>query len=57
MVFQAFNLIPSMTVLENVELPMRFAEVERGQRWTRAKEALERVGLGHRADAAIRRVV
>src|SRR5437763_11748454 len=48
MVFQAFNLIPSMTVLENVELPMRFAEVERGQRWTRAKEALERVGLGAR---------
>jgi putative ABC transport system ATP-binding protein len=48
MVFQAFNLIPSMTVLENVELPMRFAEVERAQRWTRAKEALERVGLGAR---------
>ncbi|HUK88033.1 MAG TPA: ATP-binding cassette domain-containing protein, partial [Terriglobales bacterium] len=32
MVFQSFNLIPSMTLLENVELPMRFAEVERGQR-------------------------
>jgi putative ABC transport system ATP-binding protein len=48
MVFQAFNLIPSMTVLENVELPMRFAEVERAQRWTRAKESLERVGLGAR---------
>ena len=48
MVFQAFNLIPSMTVLENVELPMRFAEVERTQRWSRAKEALERVGLGGR---------
>ena len=29
MVFQSFNLIPSMTVLENVELPLRFAEVER----------------------------
>jgi len=43
MVFQSFNLIPSMTLLENVELPMRFAEVERGQR-----EALERVGLGAR---------
>jgi putative ABC transport system ATP-binding protein len=48
MVFQAFNLIPSMTVLENVELPMRFAEVERAERWTRAKESLERVGLGAR---------
>ena len=32
MVFQSFNLIPSMTVLENVELPLRFAEVERSQR-------------------------
>src|SRR5690242_19928140 len=29
MVFQAFNLIPSMTIEENVELPMRFAEVDR----------------------------
>jgi len=48
MVFQSFNLIPSMTVLENVELPMRFAEVERSRRWTRAKAALERVGLGGR---------
>jgi len=32
MIFQAFNLIPTMTLLENVELPMRFAEVERGRR-------------------------
>src|SRR6202035_3512222 len=32
MVFQSFNLIASMTVAENVELPMRFAEVERGKR-------------------------
>ena len=30
MVFQSFNLIPSMTLLENVELPLRFAEVDRG---------------------------
>ncbi len=48
MVFQAFNLIPSMTIEENVELPMRFAEVERGERRQRAMEALERVGLGGR---------
>src|SRR4051812_18645849 len=48
MVFQSFNLVPTMTVLENVELPMRFAEVERGERATRAREALERVGLGDR---------
>jgi putative ABC transport system ATP-binding protein len=48
MVFQSFNLIPSMTVMENVELPMRFAEVERSQRNTLAVEALGRVGLSAR---------
>jgi len=47
-VFQAFNLIGSMTVQENVELPLRFAEVEREARRQRAREALERVGLGTR---------
>jgi putative ABC transport system ATP-binding protein len=45
MVFQSFNLISSMTLTENVELPLRFAEVERGRREGRAREALERVGL------------
>jgi putative ABC transport system ATP-binding protein len=48
MVFQAFNLIPTMTLLENVELPMRFAEIQRGRRLDLAREALERVGLGAR---------
>lgn len=48
MVFQAFNLVPAMTVLENVELPMRFAEVPRELRMDRARASLERVGLGHR---------
>ena len=48
MVFQAFNLVPTMTLLENVELPMRFAEVERAERGGRAREALERVGLSAR---------
>ena len=48
MVFQAFHLIPSMTITENVELPMRFAEVERTERAQRVRESLERVGLGHR---------
>ena len=48
MVFQAFNLISSMTLLENVELPMRFAEVDRAERAVRAREALERVGLSTR---------
>lgn len=45
MVFQSFNLIASMTVDENVELPLRFAEVDRGRRERMAREALERVGL------------
>ncbi|MFY9740436.1 MAG: ABC transporter ATP-binding protein [Candidatus Sulfotelmatobacter sp.] len=48
MVFQSFNLIPSMTVKENVELPMRFAEVDRGKRDNLAREALTRVGLQSR---------
>jgi ABC-type lipoprotein export system ATPase subunit len=52
MVFQSFNLIASMTLAENVELPMRFAEVDRGKRDSLAQEALARVGLqarmGHR---------
>ena len=50
MVFQSFNLIPSMTVKENVELPLRFAEVDRGERQKMAQEALERVGLRARMD-------
>jgi putative ABC transport system ATP-binding protein len=50
MVFQSFNLIPSMTVIENVELPLRFAEVDRGQRDSLAREALDRVGLGQRLE-------
>jgi putative ABC transport system ATP-binding protein len=45
MVFQSFNLIASMTLSENVELPMRFAEVDRGKRNGLAREALTRVGL------------
>ena len=50
MVFQAFHLIPSMTITENVELPMRFAEVERAERAQRVRQSLERVGLGHRLE-------
>ncbi|MGA8432298.1 MAG: ABC transporter ATP-binding protein [Candidatus Sulfotelmatobacter sp.] len=48
MVFQSFNLISSMSILENVELPLRFAEVERQQRGQQSREALDRVGLGAR---------
>jgi putative ABC transport system ATP-binding protein len=50
MVFQSFNLIPSMTLTENVELPLRFAEIDRPQRQSLAREALERVGLSARMD-------
>jgi ABC-type lipoprotein export system ATPase subunit len=45
MVFQSFNLIAGMTLAENVELPMRFAEVDRAKRDGLANEALARVGL------------
>lgn len=48
MVFQSFNLVPRMNVLENVELPLRFAEVERSQRSAQAMRALDQVGLGAR---------
>jgi putative ABC transport system ATP-binding protein len=52
MVFQAFNLLPRMTLEENVELPLRLAEVDRSERPARVREALERVHLekrlGHR---------
>jgi len=48
MVFQSFNLISSMNLLENVELPLRFAEVERAKREGMARQSLERVGLGAR---------
>jgi len=50
MVFQAFHLIPSMKVTENVELPMRFAEVDRRERDQRVHESLERVGLANRME-------
>jgi putative ABC transport system ATP-binding protein len=48
MVFQSFNLVPTMTLVENVELPMRFAEVERHERDERVQEALKRVRLSAR---------
>jgi putative ABC transport system ATP-binding protein len=48
MVFQSFNLLPRMTLEENVELPLRLAEVERGDRAGRVQDALKRVGLSAR---------
>jgi putative ABC transport system ATP-binding protein len=49
-VFQSFNLIPSMTALENVAFPMQFAGVSSAERARRARSLLEQVGLGDRAD-------
>lgn len=49
-VFQSFNLVSTMTALQNVELPLIFAGVERRRRLTCAKEALEEVGLGERLE-------
>jgi putative ABC transport system ATP-binding protein len=47
-VFQQFNLLPSLTALRNVEVPLSYAGVPRDVRRQRAREALERVGLGER---------
>ncbi|WP_300301193.1 ABC transporter ATP-binding protein [Ferrovibrio sp.] len=47
-VFQTFNLIPNLTALENVALPMEFNGVARSERTRRAKALLERFQLGHR---------
>ena len=48
MIFQSFNLLPRMTLEENIELPLRLAEVDRSERPARVREALERVRLTHR---------
>jgi putative ABC transport system ATP-binding protein len=48
MIFQSFNLLSRMTLEENVELPLRLAEVDRADRPARVREALERVRLTHR---------
>ncbi|MCU1284756.1 MAG: transporter, ATPase subunit [Acidobacteriales bacterium] len=48
MVFQSFNLVPTMNLAENVELPMRFAEVDRSERDARVQDALKRVRLSAR---------
>jgi putative ABC transport system ATP-binding protein len=48
MIFQSFNLLPRMTLEENVELPLRLAEVDKSERPGRVREALQRVRLTHR---------
>ena len=47
-VFQAFNLIPELTVVENVEVPLLYQSVSRSERRARAVETLNLVGLGDR---------
>src|SRR5215213_3382837 len=48
-IFQSFNLIGDLTVYENVELPLTYRGMSSGERKKRVTEALERVGMGHRA--------
>jgi len=54
--FPSFNLLPRMTLEENVELPLRLAEVERSDRGDRVREALKRVGLARASFASPRRI-
>jgi len=49
-VFQTFNLLPRNTALDNVALPLIYAGVNKEKRQSRAKLALEHVGLGNRVD-------
>ena len=45
-IFQQYNLLPKLNLLENVEVPLMYAGVPRGERRDRARAALEQVGLG-----------
>lgn len=49
-IFQGFNLIPSLTAVENVELPLVYRGMKKEDRHRLALEALQRVGLSHRLD-------
>ena len=45
-IFQQYNLLPKLNLMENVEVPLVYAGVSRAERHKRAKEVLEKVGLG-----------
>lgn len=47
-IFQTFNLLPKMSALHNVELPLMYAGISKAERLERAKNALDRVGLADR---------
>jgi putative ABC transport system ATP-binding protein len=49
-IFQFFNLVPTLTAIQNIELPLTLAGVPKGDRRRRAGELLDRVGLGPRSD-------
>lgn len=49
-VFQSFNLLPRTSAIENVSLPLVYAGISKNERMERAQKALEKVGLGDRAD-------
>ena len=55
-VFQGFNLLPRMTLADNVALPLVYAGVERDQRQRRALDELARVGLGEYGNALPSRI-
>jgi putative ABC transport system ATP-binding protein len=48
-VFQSFNLIPQLTALDNIEVPLFYQQIPRRERRRRGEELAERVGLGPRA--------
>ncbi|MBM3790279.1 MAG: ABC transporter ATP-binding protein [Acidobacteria bacterium] len=48
-IFQSFNLIGDLTVFENVELPLTYRGTKSAERKTRVNDALEKVGMAHRA--------
>ena len=47
-VFQAFNLLPRLTLEQNIELPLQYLGLSKKERRTRTREAMERLGLGER---------
>ncbi|NRB77691.1 MAG: ABC transporter ATP-binding protein [Saccharospirillaceae bacterium] len=49
-VFQSFNLIDELTVYENVELPLQYQKISKGERKKRVEAILKRVGIDHRSD-------